>query len=89
MEVKRIFIEKICKDLEKKLWNRQINSISIERNYVTTEGLIMPIGHYGCKNLFPCGVGSKQGFCQKTGKWAFVGDDTTDCPYRENKFKKY
>lgn len=46
----------------------------------------MKLGHYPCKNLFPCGIGSKQGFCRITKKWAFVGDDTTECPYREDRF---
>jgi len=43
-------------------------------------------GHYGCKNLSPCGIGDKEGFCQVTGKWAFKSDNTSDCPYWENIF---
>jgi len=46
----------------------------------------MKIGHYGCKNLFQCGVGSKQGVCRITNKWCFVGDDTSDCEYKEDMF---
>lgn len=48
----------------------------------------MYIGHYPCKNLLPFGVGDTEGVCKITKENCFKSDDVTDCPYRNDLFKR-
>jgi len=49
----------------------------------------MMLGHFPCKNLLQVGVGDREGICQVTGDWAWRSDDVSDCPYREDMFKRW